>query len=78
MTFTQVPYDIKSSDSLDQVCLRNLGLVGKGNYISSFEKEIESSAGDFSHVKVFVASNGNTVKEEPNFIRYSNVNHPVL
>lgn len=82
MTFTQVPYDIKSSDSLDQVCLRNLGLVGKGNYISSFEKEIESSASDFSHMKVFVASNGNTVKEEPkeepNFIRYSNVNHPVL
>jgi two-component response regulator (ARR-B family) len=82
MTFTQVPYDIKSSDSLDQVCLRNLGLVGKGNYISSFEKEIESSASDFSHMKVFVASNGNTVKEEPkeetNLIRYSNVNHPVL
>ncbi|KAK2399616.1 two-component response regulator ORR21 [Trifolium repens] len=82
MTFTQVSYDIKSSDSLDQVCLRNLGLVGKGNYISSFEKEIESSASDFSHMKVFVASNGNTVKEEPkeetNLIRYSNVNHPVL
>ncbi|GAU20389.1 hypothetical protein TSUD_12070 [Trifolium subterraneum] len=82
MAFRQVPYDIKSSDSLDQVCLRNLGFVGKGNYISSFENEIESSASDFSHMKVFVASNGNTVKEEPkeepNFIRYSNVNHPVL
>ncbi|CAJ2674334.1 unnamed protein product [Trifolium pratense] len=82
MTFRQVPYDIKSSDSLDQVCLRNPRFVGKGNHISSFENEIESSASDFSHMKVFVACNGNTVKEEPkeepNFIRYSNVNHPVL
>ncbi|CAK8570431.1 unnamed protein product [Lathyrus sativus] len=78
MAFRQVPYDIKSSDSLDQSCLRNLGFVGKANCIPSFENKIESSASDFSHRKVFVASNGNTVKEEPDLIRYPNVGHLAL
>ncbi|XP_004498241.1 two-component response regulator ORR21 [Cicer arietinum] len=78
VTFRQVPNDINSSDSLDQVCLRNLGFVGKGTCIPSFENKIESSASDFSQMKVFMASNGNTVKEEPNLIRYPNVSHLVL
>ncbi|XP_058724427.1 two-component response regulator ORR21 [Vicia villosa] len=78
VTFRQVPYDIKSSDSLDQLCLRNLGFVGKANCIPNFKNKIESSASDFSHRKVFMASNGNTVKEEPDLIRYPNVSHPVL
>lgn len=82
LTLRQVPYDIKSSDSLDEVCLRNLGFVGKGTCIPSFENKIQSSANDFSQMKVFMASNGNTVKEEPkeepSHIRYPNASHPVL
>ncbi|CAL5205741.1 unnamed protein product [Lathyrus oleraceus] len=78
MVFRQVPYDIKSTDSLDQSCLRNLGFVGKANCIQSFENKIESFASDFSHRKVFMASNCNTVKEEPDLIRYPNVGHPAL
>nr|QSD99711.1 MYB family transcription factor [Melilotus albus] len=82
MTFRQVPYDTKSSDSLNEVCLRNLGFVGKGTCIPSFENKIQSSANDFSQMKVFMASNGNTVKEEPkeepSFIRYPNASHPVV
>ncbi|CAI8605427.1 unnamed protein product [Vicia faba] len=38
VTFRQVPYDIKSSDSLDQLCLRNLGFVGKANCIPMKEE----------------------------------------
>lgn len=82
LTLRQVPYDIKSSDSLDEVCLRNLGFVGKGTCIPSFENKIQSSANDFSQMKVFMASNGNTVKEEleeePSLIRYPNASQPVL
>lgn len=78
ITDRQVPYGIKSSDSLHQVCFRNLGFVGKGTCIPSVENRIESPASDFGQMKVPVGSNGTTVKEEPNFINNPEVSHPVL
>ncbi|XP_061371844.1 two-component response regulator ORR21-like [Gastrolobium bilobum] len=76
----QVPYDIKSGDSVDQACLRNLGFVGKGTYIPNrfLENEIESSVNDFRQMKVSGDSNGNTQKEEPNFTSNPKASHPVL
>lgn len=70
VTDRQVPYGVKSGASLDQACPSSLGFVGRGTCIPSrfMENEIESSAGDFSQMKVSVDSNGNTMKEEPNFI----------
>lgn len=80
MSDRQDPYGFKSDDSLDQVCLRNLGFVGKGTCIPSrfVENEIESSVTDFSQMKVNVDSSGNTLKEEPNFINFPKVSHPII
>ncbi|TKY69224.1 two-component response regulator ARR2 isoform X1 [Spatholobus suberectus] len=80
MSDRQDPYGFKLGDSLDQVCLRNLGFVGKGTCIPSrfVENEIESSLSDFGRMKVNVDSSGNTLKEEPNFINIPKVSHPIL
>lgn len=80
MSDRQDPYGFKSGDSLDQVCLRNLGFVGKGTCMPSrfVENEIESSVSDFSQMKVNVDSNRNTLKEEPNFIKIPKVSHPII
>lgn len=67
MTNREALHGIKFSDSVDQTCLRNLGFVGNGTCIPSFENNIESSACDFSQLKVSVDRNGNRV-EETNFI----------
>ncbi|KAL2347791.1 hypothetical protein Fmac_001791 [Flemingia macrophylla] len=76
----QDPYGFKPGDSLNQVCLRNLGFVGKGTCIPNrfVESEIESSISDFNHMKVNVDSSGNTLKEEPNFINFPKVSHPII
>ncbi|KAK7308655.1 hypothetical protein VNO77_42275 [Canavalia gladiata] len=80
MSDRQDPYGFKSGGTLDQVCLRNLGFVGKGTSIPSrfVENDIESSASDFSQMKVNVDSSGNTLKEEPNFMNIPKVSHPIL
>lgn len=80
MSDRQDPYGFKSSDSFDQVCLRNIGFMGKGTCIRNgfVQNEIESSLSDFSQMKVSVDRSGNTLKEEPNFINMQKVSHPIV
>ncbi|KAK8470628.1 hypothetical protein PHAVU_003G017000 [Phaseolus vulgaris] len=80
MSDRQDPYGFKSGDSFDQVCLRNIGFIGKGICIPNrfVQNEIESSVSDFSKMKVNVDSSGNTLKEEPNFINMQKVSRPIV
>ncbi|XP_022643111.1 two-component response regulator ORR21 isoform X2 [Vigna radiata var. radiata] len=80
MSDRQDPYGLKSGDSFDQVCLRNIGFIGKGTCIPNrfVQNEIESSVSDFSQMKVNVDSTGNTLKEEPNFINMQKVSRPIF
>ncbi|CAJ1932676.1 unnamed protein product [Sphenostylis stenocarpa] len=80
MSDRQDPYGFKSGDSFDQVCLRNLGFVGKDTCIPNrfAQKEIESSVSDFSQMKVNVDSSGNTLQEEPNFINMQKGSRPII
>ncbi|XP_052725089.1 two-component response regulator ORR21 isoform X7 [Vigna angularis] len=80
MSDRQDPYGLKSGDSFDQVCLRNIGFIGKGTCIPNrfVQNEIESSVSDFSQMKVNVDSTGNALKEEPNFINMQKVSRPIV
>ncbi|XP_047180892.1 two-component response regulator ORR21-like isoform X2 [Vigna umbellata] len=80
MSDRQDPYGLKPGDSFDQVCLRNIGFIGKGTCIPNrfVQNEIESSVSDFSQMKVNVDSTGNALKEEPNFISMQKVSRPIV
>ncbi|XP_027914131.1 two-component response regulator ORR21-like [Vigna unguiculata] len=80
MSDRQDPYGLKSGDSFDQVCLRNIGFIGKGTCVPNrfVQNEMESPVSDFSQMKVNVDSTDNTLKEEPNFINIQKVSRPIV
>ncbi|XP_044488438.1 two-component response regulator ORR21-like isoform X2 [Mangifera indica] len=78
----ETSYGVKSGEVLDQGLLRNLGLIGKGICFPSrlAIDELESQMNNLNHEKLYLNTNSNRVKEEPNleYVDNAKVGVPLL